>query len=235
MRSLAISVAALYRSGNMPGIEHPSTLLIFDLDGTLYDTESSFLPTMQAIFDRYGVSYVGDRQVMSMVGETYSTFLTWLRAQGFDADEDTLAEAISSLEVDSIEEDGRLYPGVAETLQTLKAQGHLLAICTNGDQPYTRKILGKFGLIELFDAIKTHGDAGETKTEMIRQLLERFEPSHTFMIGDRYHDFISGAANGCTVVAARYGFANAGEADEVDAAFSEFPTLLEIVQSVLAT
>jgi len=208
-------------------------LVIFDLDGTLYDTESSFLPTMRAVFKQYGVPYIGDRQVMSMVGETYATFLEWLRAKGFGAEESELAEAISALELDSIHEDGCLYDGVPETLRLLREQGYTLAICTNGDQPYTRAILGKFDLIDVFDAIKTHGDARESKTVMIRQLLEHYKPHHAFMIGDRYHDFLAGAANDCTVVAARYGFADAREADGVDAAFRQFSDLPGIVRDLV--
>jgi len=208
----------------------PSTLLIFDLDGTLYRTESSFVPTMKAAYANHGIPYAGDAAVLGMVGETFPAFLDWLAKQGFPSNVDTLAAEIGKQEFDSIESAGELYPHVEETLHTLKQQGFLLAICTNGDMKYAGVVLGKFDLLSLFDDIKTHGDSNLSKTEMIAELLERFRPAHSFMIGDRYHDFLAGRANDCTIVATTYGFAADGEADEVDVRLNRFADLPEIVK-----
>ena len=206
-------------------------LLIFDLDGTLYRTESSFVPTMKAGFAAHGIPYVGDAAVLGMVGETFPTFLNWLAEQGFSANTEALAREISKYEHASIAEDGELYPQVEETLRTLKQRGFLLTICTNGDMEYVSAVLGKFDLLDLFDDIKTHGDSEQTKTEMIAELLESCQPEHAFMIGDRYHDFIAGHANGCIVVATTYGFASDGEADEVDFRLDRFADLPAIVKA----
>ena len=109
----------------------------------------------------------------------------------------------------------------------------MLAICTNGDIEYTNAVLGKFNLLDAFDAFQTHGDAGLSKTAMIAELLEQFQPAHAFMIGDRYHDFVAGKANDCTVVATTYGFAADGEADEVDVLLDRFADLPGIVAQVM--
>lgn len=209
-----------------------NTLLILDLDGTLNRTESTFVPTLRAAYRQHGIPHVGDAAVLHMVGETFPTFLEWLAMQGFPADADAFAEEISVCEHESITKSGELYPLVEETLRALKSQGYLLAICTNGDIEYTSAVLGKFDLMSLFDGIKTHGDSQQTKTEMIHELLERFRPTHAFMIGDRYHDFVAGKANGCTVVATTYGFAADGEADEVDILLERFADLPEIVARI---
>ena len=209
--------------------DNAKTLLIFDLDGTLNRTEATFVPTMRAAYANHGIPYVGDNAILGMVGETFPTFLEWLATQGFPADADALAEEISAYEHEAIAKHGELYPQVEETLRDLKAQGFLLAICTNGDMEYTSAVLGRFSLLDVFDAFQTHGDAGLSKTEMIAQLLERFSPDHSFMIGDRYHDFVAGKANGCTVVATTYGFAAAGETDEVDVSLERFADLPDIV------
>jgi len=212
-----------------------STLLIFDLDGTLYRTESSFVPTMKTAYADHGIPYAGDEAVLGMVGETFPAFLEWLGTQGFPNDIDALAAEIAKHEFDSIESSGELYPQVEETLRTLKQGGCLLAICTNGDMKYAGAVLGKFDLLNLFDGIKTHGDSEQSKTEMIAELLERFRPANSFMIGDRYHDFIAGRANGCTVVATTYGFADSGEADEVDVQLNRFADLPDIVAQAVNT
>ena len=215
--------------GMTPQITPSDVLLIFDLDGTLYRTESSFVSTMKAAYANHGIPYVGDAAVLGMVGETFPTFLKWLAEQGFPSDADALSEEISNYEHESIAEDGELYPQVEETLRTLKQRGFLLAICTNGDMQYVSAVLGKFDLLNLFDGIKTHGDSQQSKTQMIAELLETFRPAHSFMIGDRYHDFAAGIANDCIVVATTYGFASDGEADEVDFRLDRFADLPAIV------
>jgi len=220
--------------GMTPQITPSDVLLIFDLDGTLYRTESSFVSTMKAAYANHGIPYVGDTAVLGMVGETFPTFLKWLAEQGFPSDADALSEEISNYEHESIAEDGELYPQVEETLRTLKRQGFLLAICTNGDMGYAGAVLGKFDLLNLFDGIKTHGDSQQSKTEMIAELLETFRPAHSFMIGDRYHDFAAAIANDCIVVATTYGFASDGEADEVDFRLDRFADLPAIVKPFAA-
>jgi len=205
------------------------TLLIFDLDGTLNQTEATFIPTMKTAYAQHGIPYVGDTVIMNQVGETFPDFLRWLAGQGFPDDADALAEEIERYEFESIAESGELYPQVEEILRDLKERGFLLAICTNGDVAYTRAVLGKFDLFDLFDGIKTYGDSQQTKTEMIAELLERFSPRLSFMIGDRYHDFVAGRANGCTVVATTYGFATDGEADETDVCIDRFIDLPAVI------
>ncbi len=214
-------------------IDSKAVLLIFDLDGTLNRTEATFVSTMRSVYEHYGLPYAGDRPILETVGETFSTFLDWLVEQGFPADVKTLADHITQYERVAIAEKGELYPHVEATLRQLKSAGYLLAICTNGDLAYTTAVLGKFELMALFDGIKTHGDSQQTKTEMIAELLERFRPQRAFMIGDRYHDFVAGKANGCTVVATTYGFAADGEADEVDVLLERFQDLPGIVERAL--
>ena len=207
----------------------PDVLLIFDLDGTLYQTESSFVPTMRDIYARYGVEYIGDEKVLKSVGEPYGWLLRWMVSNGFPQDPATLGREITQREYDSIARDGELYTDVKDTLETLKRAGHVLAICTNGDAEYVRRILGKFGLTVQFDAIKTHADSKQTKSEMVAELIERLRPSRAYMIGDRYHDFEAGRANGCTVIAATYGFADDWKTADIDVRldrFSDLPTLI---------
>jgi phosphoglycolate phosphatase len=213
--------------------DNANTLLIFDLDGTLNRTEATFVPSMREAYAQHNIPYVGDDAILNMVGETFPDFLDWLVAQGFPADANALAEEIAKYEFESIAQNGQLYPGVVETLHDLSNQGYRLAICTNGDIQYTSAVLGRFNLMPVFDGIKTFGDSQQTKTVMIGELLKQFQPEHAFMIGDRYHDFVAGKANGCTVVATTYGFAADGEADEVDVLLDDFVDLPAIVKRLV--
>jgi len=206
-----------------------TSLIICDLDGTLYHTETSFLPTMHRIYAEFGIAAPPDWETLALVGETFEGVLDWVIGLGIAEDREILARRITSAEFASIAQNGRLYPGVPETLCELRDRGAALAICTNGDQDYTRTILRTFGIETLFDAVRTHEDAKRTKTEMIAALLEEFDPRCPFVVGDRRHDVEAGRANGCIVIGAVYGYARAGELDGADVRIKEFSELRGLI------
>ncbi len=205
------------------------SLCIFDLDGTLYETASSFLPTMRRVYDESGVPSPGDEEILAMVGETYITFLEWLVPQGFSEGVQQIGRRITAIERDSIRAQGRLYPGIHETLAALHDRGSRIALCTNGDRRYATHVLETFDLLPSFDALKTNEEDRATKSELIAELLADFRPERTFVVGDRYHDIVAGRANGCITVGAAYGYARAGELAPAAHVIDTFPALLRIV------
>jgi len=206
-----------------------SALLIFDLDGTLYRTASSFLPTMRRVFESFGAAAPADEEIMAHVGEPFSVFLDWASGRGLDAERDTLARIIADAEYDSIRACGELFPGVLETLRALRDLGHVLAICTNGDRHYTGVILEKYRIGDLFNAIRTYEDEKKPKTRMTAELRARWPDRSAFVIGDRIHDVEAGQANGCTVIGAKYGYGQPAELESADHRIESFPELLRIL------
>jgi phosphoglycolate phosphatase len=204
-------------------------LLVFDLDGTLYRTDSSFVPTMRRVYKESAVPYPGDAAILARVGETFAAFLEWLVPQGFAADPARLGARISELELVSIRERGRLYDGVAYTLRTLAGRAHVLALCTNGDRRYAETILAKFRILGLFRHLLTVDGPPSTKAQRIAELRTHYSRCRTFVVGDRYHDVEAGRANQCTVVGAAYGYAQAGELDGADLILRSFPEILALV------
>lgn len=208
------------------------TFCIFDLDGTLYRTACSFLPTMHRVYEEFGVAAPTDAEILSMVGETYTKFIEWLIPQGFPNDAARLAERISELEFASIRSNGELFPGVTETLRALRARGCGIALCTNGDRQYATYVLETHGLLSYFDALMTNDDDKQTKTQMVSELLDRFRPAHAILVGDRYHDIVAGNDNGCTTVGVSYGYARPRELEGAAHIIGGFPDLLPIVEQI---
>jgi len=191
------------------------TLLIFDLDGTLYRTETSFLETVRRVFREHGIAPPGGSEIMANVGDTFADFLAWMKPHGFAIPSEVLGQRIAEIEFEAIRESGQAYPGVRETLRTLKARGYMLAICTNGDAPYAEAVLRRIGVHDQFDAIRTFEDESLPKPAMVAELQTAFHPLRTVMIGDRSHDIEAGRANGCAVIGAAYGF---GAPEEIESA-----------------
>jgi phosphoglycolate phosphatase-like HAD superfamily hydrolase len=207
-------------------------LLIFDLDGTLYRTDSSFLRTMRRVYEEFPVPYPGDAAVLGMVGETFDAFLTWLIAQGFPDDRSTLSTLIGRYELDAIRQHGVLFDGVAETLRVLAARGCVITLCTNGDLRYASAVLDACGIRSLFARLQTL-DEGRTKTSMIAELLVAYPRLRPIVVGDRRHDLEAARANGCLIVGAAYGYARDGELSSADVVIHSFPELPAVVERCL--
>jgi phosphoglycolate phosphatase len=201
-------------------------LLIFDLDGTLYRTDSSFVPTMRDVYRESGLPYPSDDVILGFVGEPFPVFLDWLVDQGFPSDRNALARRISEIELASIRARGALFPGVRETLATLRETGYAVSLCTNGDLRYADAVLSACGILHLFDELQTNEVEGHSKAELVRALLRRLPHRRAFMIGDRYHDVEAGRANGCTVIGATYGYGPSEELETADWRIDTFPDLL---------
>ena len=204
-------------------------LLIFDLDGTLYRTESSFVRTMRQIYADHGIAHPGDAAVLAMVGETFDSFLDWLVAQGVRGSRAALQEEIGRVELDAIRRYGEFYDGVPETLGELTRLGCVLILCTNGDRRYVDAVLTRGGILGLFSELSTLEPGGGSKSERVGCLVEEFRPRLSVVVGDRYHDVAAAAENGCRMVGAAYGYARDGELASADALIASFPELLAVV------
>ncbi|MDD4904109.1 MAG: HAD family hydrolase [Candidatus Bipolaricaulis sp.] len=213
----------------MPDEALRPSLLIFDLDGTLYRTDSSFIPTMRRVYEEFGVPYPGDAAILGMVGEPFETFVDWLLAQEFGVGRARLRARISELELVSIRERGVLFDGVAETLRILLERGHVLALCTNGDRRYTDAVLGRCGLLGYFRHLRTLDGVPSTKAERMAALRVRYPGHRALVVGDRYHDVEAARATGCTAIGAAYGYARPGELDAADHVIGSFADLLALV------
>ena len=204
-------------------------LLIFDLDGTLYQTESSFLSTMHRVYAEYGVPAPSDAEIMGKVGDTFPCLIDWLMPQGFGTDREEVIERIARYDLAAIQSNGRLFPGVRETLAALRDAGHTIALCTNGDSLYANAVLEATEIRPLFEKLQTLEGDGRNKTSMIAELRQCYPRGRTFMVGDRHHDVAAGRANGCTVVAAAYGYGAETEIADADHRIERFEQLLELV------
>lgn len=215
--------------------------IIFDLDGTLFQTEKVAVPAVEAMFRvlKENGFYTGDipsaAKIQSVFGMTHEEI--WQRLLP-EADEETRKKAdriMLEKELELIAQGkGALYPDVEETLKELKKAGWTLFIASNGVLPYVRGALESKGLISLFEEIYTAGEFGtKSKTELVRICKERHGITGGYMVGDRSSDMKAGKENHLTVIGCRYsGFPQFGEKDELadaDYIIREFKDLPKII------
>ena len=108
----------------------------------------------------------------------------------------------------------KVFPGVIEGLEQLKAMGLPLACLTNKPVSFTTPLLKDKGLFDYFQQV-FGGDSFERKKPDPLPLLKTCEalgtsPHRTLMVGDSSNDAQAADAAGCPVVLMTYGY-NHGE------------------------
>jgi len=211
------------------------SLLIFDLDGTLVDTVPDLADALNEVLQERDLPPFSPAEIKPMVGDGIPALVArGLAARGADQrDAAALARFMAIYEANAARR-SRTYPGVRDTLETLRALGFATAVCTNKAQRATHAVLQGLGLLGLFDAV-AGGD---------RYPVRKPDPGHLFrlieevgsdvaasaVIGDSENDAAAAHAARLPLVLMRYGYART-DPDRLGAAavldrFAELPAAL---------
>ena len=186
--------------------------LIFDMDGTLFKTETVIVAAYERAYARLkGEGRVqGEQPPTSILLGSLGMLLAdiWARVLP-EADIPTrermdvllLEEQLALLE----EGIGELYPGVDETLRALQDAGYRLFVASNGLEAYVKGVAERLGIAERFEAMYSAGEHRTTsKVDLVRLLLNERNVSSAWMVGDRSSDVEAGRNNGLPVVGCDY-------------------------------
>ncbi|MBF2053429.1 MAG: HAD family hydrolase [Candidatus Sericytochromatia bacterium] len=205
------------------------TDLIFDLDGTLWDTTAACVTGWNQALSAQELSLRVDeallRSLMGLTGEDIRQrpFGDWPLEQG-----QRVLEACFKAETDQIlQTGGQLYPSAEVTLQAL-ASRHALYLVSNCDQAYLDCFLRLHpGMAAIWQATLCHGDTGWPKDQNLHWLKENAQITQGVYIGDTHTDQQAAAAAGLDFVYAAYGFGQASEPCTTLQQLSALPELLQ--------
>ncbi len=205
-------------------------LVIFDVDGTLLQTDRVTVPAVQRAFAAYNLPEPDRETICAFFGQSVAAYEEWL-AQQCPADQAAeIVAATNALELRLIGEAGEVYPGTMETLEQLRAAGYQMAICSNGPEAYVQEFVEAHGVRSFFPVVYARGTRYAGKQEMVRLILDATAPDAFAVVGDRHDDIDAAHAWGGYGVAAAYGFGGPEErraADAVIASITEAPACLD--------
>ena len=179
--------------------------ILFDFDGTLADTAPGIVLTMQETFRELGLTVPTPDAIRQTIGLPLEDAVQLFGAES-KAAVAVYQRLFPACELTHIS----IFPHVKETLDTLKAQGIRMAICTSRNVESLLSILEKHGIGGYFEAYITGSDRLPAKPapDMVYAVCQHMEVAcdeTVLMVGDTTFDIEMGNAAHCTTCAVTYG------------------------------
>lgn len=177
--------------------------VLFDLDGTIIDTNELIISSFLHVFDAKVPGPLTREQIIPHMGTTLEQQLRTF--SGDVEDVNSLVKAYRSFNKLHHDEMVKPFPYVNEVVGCLHRHGLTLGVVTTKIRPSTMMTLEKFDLERFMSAVVTMNDVEHPKPhpEPVLTAVERLgaNPATTLMIGDSPVDIQSAKAAGVKAAA----------------------------------
>ena len=185
-------------------------LLIFDLDGTLIDSRTDLVNSVNGMLRHFGRKELPAEVVASYIGDGAPMLVR--RALGDPVDDRYFQDALKYF-LDYYREHKLdhtvVYDGIFPSLEAMR-DGRTLAVLTNKPVNPSRAIVDALGLGRFFAQVYGGNSFPTKKPDPMGalQLMREFDarPEETLMIGDSSNDVVTGRNTGMWTVGCTYGF-----------------------------
>ncbi len=168
------------------------TTVLFDLDGTLIDTNELIITTYLHTLEKYYPGRYSREDVLPFLGPTLHESFSTVNP---DLVEEMVLE-YRAFNIANHDELVREFSGVSEVVQSLKEKGYKLGVVTTKRHDVTLKGLRLMDLEQFFQVIVAYDHVEKVKPdpEPIFKALEQLgsTPAETIMVGDNFHDILAG-------------------------------------------
>ena len=210
-------------------------LCIFDFDGTLADTTSVIIKTMQATIKELKLPARTDEQCASMIGLRMVEILPVLFPE-CDIEFDLYAQTYKRcFDIINAAEPVQLYPNVLETLHELKNRGIVLTVASSRSNPSLNDYIRKLNLTGLISLVLSANDVNEGKPnpEAIYRTLSEFgfNCDQAIMVGDTMFDIRMGVNAGCRTCGVTYGVGSRESLSDATWIIDDFSELLNFIDN----
>jgi len=195
--------------------------IIFDLDGTLWDSTANVALAWQAAKNE--VDYIKQdftqQTIRSITGMTYKSIFEKLLPEVNEQQRNNF-KAICAVKEISILQDrgGELYPQLEETLKYLVAK-YKLFIVSNCQNDYIETFLNFSGLAHYFNGHQCYGTKSQPKAQNIKDIINDHLLKAPIYVGDTMGDFNACKEADVPFIFATYGFGivETGQVATIDA------------------
>jgi phosphoglycolate phosphatase len=188
-------------------------LVIFDLDGTLIDSQKDIASAVNYVRSIYGMQNLSTGQVRQIIGDgarlLVENALPGLKGAEIDIATIKFREYYNAHLLATT----RLFPGARECLEELKDVKK--ALLTNKPEYSAKSILKGLKIEEYFESVIGGDTAPKRKPDPyhINELINKYDlrKSQCLMVGDGKNDIIAAKAAGIKCAAVEYGYTDISE------------------------
>ena len=224
----------------MLNTDPPLRLVIFDVDGTLIDSQDFILAAMRRAFAQARRPAPSDAATLGTVGLSLPQAMEVLAPGVCGAERDRLVRLYKDSsrylrEANGGEAVAPFYPGAREALERLDGAGYLLSIATGKARRGLDHMLDSHGLRRLFTGTQTADDApSKPHPGMVLNCLAAtgVERQHAVVVGDTEFDMAMARAAGVRAVGVDWGYHSTerllrGGAERIVGDFAALDAVLE--------
>ena len=202
--------------------------LIFDIDGTLWDSRSIIVEGYNQVLTAAGHEdlCVTAEDLKRLFGKTMKEIADIMLTTLPEEERYPLMEkCIDTGDARLLDDPCDIgYPGVKETLEELHKR-YRLFIVSNSQLGYPETTMEKLGITHLFQGHLCFGNTGTDKGTTIRILMEQHSIENAVYIGDTQGEYEAAVKAGLPFVWATFGF---GVPDGYDAKIDSFRQLTQL-------
>lgn len=195
------------------------SVVLFDFDGTVYDTVEGITKCAQYALRKHGVDAELE-ELRCFAGPPLADM--FMERYGFDRGEaEQLVRDFRERYGPIGVHESRPFPEIRGLLETLHAAGCRIGIATSKLQQLAEQLLEKEGLRGFFDAVcgSRIGANDDAKWQVIARCLTELDasPEEAVLIGDTKYDVLGAHRVGLACVGVRWGYAAPGELEAAGA------------------
>ncbi len=207
-------------------------LIIFDMDGTIIPSLPVVYEAIKRAFIKLGWPVTFSAEEINRffgvsVASTKGGLYEFITPPDSHLSVPEVRERVRAEYEDSFREMAQPYPGVKETLKTLRQRGYKLAQYTNASTVYLNIVMSTLGIKEYFDYIECIQENSLTKPELVKKIREKFGGPTAAVVGDRCHDIEAARDTDSLSIGVLFGYGGQ-EPEEADLTINSFDELLSI-------
>lgn len=192
--------------------------VIFDVDGTLFDTAESIADAYEQTLKDYNFNiYNVRKKIVEGIGTTPQIFFKNLLPIDDDLAQ-KMTDHYRALYRDKFLGNAKMYPGIKELLNNLKVNSYSTYIVTNKRQDCIDGLIDIFNLKDLFLGIYGATPTTLKKVETLNKCIELngLNKEETVLVGDSDNDKHAADASGIHFVGVNYGYGFKDQKDFLD-------------------
>ncbi|WP_019771163.1 HAD family hydrolase [Streptococcus sobrinus] len=192
--------------------------IIFDLDGTLTDSQTGIINSLTYAFKQMGLPLPAQSQLKKFIGPPLSqSFQDFCGLN--DIETQKTISYYRQYFADKGWKENQLLPGARELLAKLKQAGKILLVASSKPEVFVKQILDHFEIDSYFTVIAgaSLDDSRSQKSAVIAHALKTAkieELKGCVMVGDRKHDVEGAKVQGLPTIGLLLGFGSRQELEE---------------------